>query len=147
MNGVSDNSQDVVLSRSTYEKAPLLSPTKVHTDYSTSVQASSPSQEPAVKTYWWRWVILATYSLVSISVNIVWISSAPIADTMICYYGVSVFWVNALSEVYMVTYIIGLFPVAWLLDKYGLLLSMMMGASLNAVGAALKVAGTGITNS
>ncbi len=139
----------MVLSRADYEKASLLSPTRVNTDYSTasSVQASTvtvtTNLEPAVKTYWWRWFILATYSLVSVSVNLVWISAAPIANTITCYYDVSVFWVNGLSEVYMLTYIFALFPVVWLLDKYGLRLSMVMGASLNAAGAALKVAGTG----
>ena len=77
--------------------------------------------------------------------NIIWIPSAPIANTIICYYDVSLFWVNSLSEVYMLTYIILLFPAMWILDKYGLRLSVMLGAGFDAAGAALKLAGTGQT--
>ncbi len=134
------NSQDVVLS---HEKAPLLSSTKVDTATDRSIQATQPSAEPVIRTYLWRWIVLIIYSVVSISVNLVWISSAPIADIMTCYYDVSVFWVNGLSEVYMLMYLIALFPIVWLLDKYGLRLTMILGAGFNAAGAALKVAGTG----
>ncbi len=140
MDGVSD-SQDVVLSRASYEKAPLLSPTKVDL-YTNQTTQPSPA-EPVVRTYLWRWIVLTIYSVISISVHIVWISSASIADVMTCYYDVSVFWVNGLSEVYMLTYLIAVFPIVWLLDKYGLRLTMVLGAGFNAAGAALKVAGTG----
>ena len=43
----------------------------------------------------------------------------------------------------MLTYIILVFPVAWMLDKYGMKLTVTIAACCNAAGAALKLAGTG----
>ena len=96
-----------------------------------------------IQTYRWRWVVLLIFSLNLAMTNIIWIPSAPIANVVICYYDISLFWVNALSEVYMLVYIPLLFPVVWMLDKYGLKLSLMIGACSDAAGAALKLAGTG----
>ena len=87
--------------------------------------------------------MLFIFSLNPVMVNIIWIPSAPIADVVCCYYDLSLFWVNALSEVYMLTYIILVFPVAWMLDKYGMKLIVTIAACCNAAGAALKLAGTG----
>ena len=98
---------------------------------------------PPVRTYWWRWIVLLVFSLNLAMTNILWITAAPIANVVMCYYNVSEFWVNSLSEVYMLTYIILLFPAVWLLDKYGLRLSILLGACGDAAGAALKLAGTG----
>ncbi len=110
-----------------------------------SESSSISSIDDNIRTYWWRWIVLFIFSLNLAMTNIIWIPSAPIANTITCYYDIDVFWVNALSEVYMVTYFILLFPAVWLLDKYGLRLSLMLGAAFDAAGAALKLAGTGIT--
>lgn len=99
---------------------------------------------PPIRTYWWRWIVLIVFSLNLGMTNILWITAAPIANVVMCYYSVSEFWVNALSEVYMLTYTILLFPAAWFLDRYGLRLSILIGAASDAAGAALKLAGTGV---
>ncbi len=116
----------------------------------TAIVGKKPSESSShspdnLRTYWWRWIVLCIFALNLAMTNIIWIPSAPIANTIICYYDVSLFWVNSLSEVYMLTYIILLFPAMWMLDKYGLRLSVMLGAGFDAAGAALKLAGTGQT--
>ena len=123
------------------EKTPLIN---------TAIVGRKPSESGShspdnLRTYWWRWIVLCVFALNLAMTNIIWIPSAPIANTITCYYDVSLFWVNALSEVYMLTYIILLFPAMWMLDKYGLRLSVMLGAGFDAAGAALKLAGTGQT--
>lgn len=75
--------------------------------------------------------------------NTVWISIAPVADVMRCYYGVSLTWVNTTTAVYMITYVLFFLPCAWFLDRYGLRATMILASVTNALGTAVRVAGTG----
>ena len=45
-----------------------------------------------------------------------------------------------LSMVYMLAYIPLIFPATWLLDRYGLRVTAIVGALLNAIGAWIKCA-------
>ena len=124
------------------ERSHLLDPARTLTNYNNST--IQPTENvPVIQTYRWRWVVLFVFSLNPIMINIIWIPSAPIANVVSCFYDVSLSWVNALSEVYMLVYVLLLFPVIWILDKHGLRLSMTVGAGCNAAGAALRLAGSG----
>ena len=105
-----------------------------------------PGPTAEIRTYRWRWIVLLLYSLNNAFVNIIWIPFAPIADVITCYYDVSLFWVNALSQVFMLSYVVLLFIVVWMLDKYGLKVCFAIAACCGAAGAALKLAGTGETS-
>lgn len=48
-----------------------------------------------------------------------------------------------LSMIYMLAYIPFIFPATWLLDRYGLRVTAIVGALLNAVGAWIKCAAIG----
>ena len=120
----------------------------VYSDTSPLLAQNSNKRAPvhgdnAIRTYWWRWVVLCVFSLNLALTNVLWISFASIADVMVCYYGVNNFWVNALSMVFMAVYIVLVFPCAWLLDRYGLRLVVVLGSCFNALGAALRIIGSG----
>ena len=96
-----------------------------------------------IKTYWWRWVVLTLFVANVALTNGLWITFGPIADVVKCYYGVSDFWVNSLSMVYMVTYTLFIVPSLWLLNTIGLRPTVIIAACLNAVGACLRMAAVG----
>ena len=100
-------------------------------------------QSVVIRTYLWRWVDLAIFFLNIGINNLVWITIAPVADVMRCYYGISNTWVNTTTTVYMATYVLFFLPCAWILDRYGLRVTMILASLVNALGTALRVAGTG----
>ena len=99
---------------------------------------------PKIKTYPWRWVVLAVFTLNNAITNYVWIMSAVIADLMSCYYGVSQTWVNLLSTSFMMSYVVLMWPGVWVMDRFGLRLPVVVSSGLVAMGAALRVIGTGL---
>ena len=96
-----------------------------------------------IRTYLWRWVVLAIFFLNLGINNSVWITIAPVADVMRCYYGISNTWVNTTTTVYMATYVLFFLPCAWILDRYGLRVTVILASIANALGTAVRVAGTG----
>ena len=96
-----------------------------------------------VKTNWMRWNVLIVFTLTLAHNNVVWITGAPVADVMRCYYGISNTWVNALTANYMATYVLFFFAAAWFLDRYGLRPTMIVAGLVNAFGTSLRVIGAG----
>ena len=96
-----------------------------------------------VRTYRVRWFVLLIFWLHMLVNNWIWISFGSIADLVACYYDVSLFWVNTLSWVFMLVYLLGFMPTIWFLNRYGLKLTGVVAACANAVGAWLRFAGTG----
>ena len=101
-------------------------------------------QHRPLRTYKWRWVVLALFSLNNAVTNYIWIMSAIIANVMKCYYGISDTMVNLLTTSYMMMYVLLVWPVAWAMDKYGLRKLSIVASAAMTLGAALRIAGTGI---
>ena len=131
------------------EKTPIL-----HSSYhgsgidNSGVQKCSEADDEAVgskmKVYKWRWVVLAVF-VANLSINnAIWISISPIADVAECYYDTTKFWVNTFSMVYMATYTLFIVPSAWLLGHVRLRTVLVIASCLNAAGACLRVAGSGV---
>ena len=97
----------------------------------------------ATKAYPARWFVLLVFFLHLISCMVAWTTASPIADIIACYYGVSLWWINALSWTYMLTYTLFFIPVAKFLDVYGLRTVAIAGGCLNAAGCWLRFAGSG----
>ena len=108
-----------------------------------SKKEPEPSDGAIIRTYWWRWVVLAVFVLNLGSNNFMWITFGPIEDVIRCYYNVSNFWVNSLSMTYMVTYIMLVVPSSWLLVKLGLRATTILGSFTTVLGACLRLAGLG----
>ena len=106
-------------------------------------ESFEPKPLPEIRTYWWRWVVLTVFCLNFAMNNIFWITASPIADVIKCYYQVNDFWVNSLSSVFMPVYIIFAFPCAWMMDKYGIRVMVVLASCSNALGAGLRIAGSG----
>ena len=99
------------------------------------------SKENTLSSY--RWVVLAAFSLISIVVQLQWLTHAPIARAAAVYYKgqfnpASFFDIDFLALVYMLVYLVVCIPASYFIDKYGIRLGVGLGAVLAAIGAAIK---------
>uniref|UniRef100_F6YSI6 Major facilitator superfamily (MFS) profile domain-containing protein n=2 Tax=Ciona intestinalis TaxID=7719 RepID=F6YSI6_CIOIN len=87
-----------------------------------------------------RFLVLAVFCFYSMSNSFQWIEYAIISDIILKYYkGTSTLAVVWTSMVYMLAYIPCMFVATWILDKWGMRKTLLLGAILNAVGATIKI--------
>ena len=109
-------------------------------------EGHTSGDEEKIKIYWWRWVVLAVFTSIIAVNNIILITFGSVADVVTCYYGVSDFWVNSLVTVFMLTYLLLIFPALWLVNAVGLRATVVIAACCNAIGAGLRMAAVGRRN-
>ncbi|KAF6131248.1 hypothetical protein HJG60_008108 [Phyllostomus discolor] len=90
------------------------------------------------RAYARRWVFLLVVSLLSCSNAMLWLSFAPVADTIAQFFSLSTNQVNWLSLVYFVVSIPSGLVAIWVLDSVGLRWATILCASLNFVGSVLR---------
>jgi len=95
------------------------------------------------KVYGYRWVVLATFMLINLTMQTLWITYAPITGPAATYYGVGDLQIGLLSMVFMIAFIPLSIPVSWVIDTYGFRLAVSIGAVLMGVfGVVRGLAGT-----
>src|SRR5664279_406204 len=99
------------------------------------------SKENTLSSY--RWVVLAAFSLISIVVQLQWLTHAPIARAAAVYYKgqfnpASFIDIDFLALLYMLVYLVVCIPASYFIDKYGIRLGVGLGAILAGIGAAIK---------
>nr|XP_026693930.1 feline leukemia virus subgroup C receptor-related protein 2-like isoform X1 [Ciona intestinalis]XP_026693931.1 feline leukemia virus subgroup C receptor-related protein 2-like isoform X1 [Ciona intestinalis] len=92
------------------------------------------------RVYRRRWFMLLLFSLYSGTNAFQWIHYSIISNIITRFYGVAITTTDWLSMVFMLCYIPLIFPVTWLLDRKGLRVIAILGSTLNALGALIKVA-------
>ena len=90
------------------------------------------------KLYGYRWVVLGTFMLINLTIQMLWIAYAPITGPAAAYYGVTDLKIGLLSMVFMIAFIPLSIPVSWLIDTYGFRLAVGIGAALMGVFALLR---------
>ena len=88
-----------------------------------------------IKTYAYRWLVLAVFMFAVMLNQISWITFAPITSEASSFYGQSELMIGLLSMVFMIVYIIIVLPAAWLIDTKGFRVAVGTGALLTALGA------------
>jgi len=118
------------------------SPEQMDTNDTKQMDVTSEFREPTqTQVYRRRWFMLAVFVLVS-SINAFhWIQFSIITNVVMTYYGVDGQSVNWTSLVFMVAYIPLIFPGAWIMDKYGLRVTVIIGAVGTCIGGWIKVMG------
>ncbi len=92
------------------------------------------------KLYKRRWLILAVFSLVSMTNEVIWISLSSITSIVKVYYGVDSLAVNWLSIIFMLLFVFVLIS-SYTLDRHGLKFTIIIGSVLNGIGSCLRCAG------
>jgi len=85
------------------------------------------------RAYGYRWVVLASFAVMAVLNQVLWITFAPITSAASAFYHVSDLMIGLLSMVFMVVFIIIFLPSAYLIDTRGFRAAVGTGAVLTAV--------------
>ena len=95
-----------------------------------------PAPTPRVHAY--RWVVLAAFMAVNLTIQVLWISYAPVSRAAQDYYGVSSAAIGALAMSFMVVYLPVSFLASHVLAQRGLRYAAGLGALLAGVSGVLR---------
>ena len=106
------------------------------------------SEQPSgqYRVYGYRWVVLAVFMLANVTMQMLWISYAPITSLASEYYGVSELAIGILSMSFMIAFIPLSLPAAWVIDTRGFRIAVGFGVVMMAVfGVARGLVGANYT--
>lgn len=89
-----------------------------------------------------RWLVLLSFSLVSCANAMVWNTFSPLSRLAAEFFDCEAIWIDSLSLVFMVVYILGILPASMLISRYSLMLTVIVGGGLlNTLGAWVRYIG------
>ena len=94
--------------------------------------------EKSFRLYPYRWVVLAVFMFINLTIQILWITYSPITGAAAAYYGVTDQKIGFLAMSFMVAFIPLSIPVSWAIDTYGFRLTVSIGAVLMGVFGILR---------
>jgi MFS family permease len=89
--------------------------------------------EQSFKLYRYRWVVLAVFMFINLTIQMLWISYSPILGPAANYYGVSDIQIGYLTISFMVVFLPLSIPVSWAIDTYGFRIAVGIGAVLMGI--------------
>jgi len=102
--------------------------------------------EKSFRLYGYRWVVLAVFMLINLTIQILWIAYAPITGVAAEFYGVSDLQIGLLAMTFMMAFIPLSIPVSWAIDTYGFRPTVSIGAVLMGIfGVVRGLAGSNYT--
>ncbi len=90
------------------------------------------------RVYGYRWVVLAVFMLVNLTIQVLWISYAPVTGPAAELYGVSELQIGLLAMTFMIAFIPLSIPASWLIDTYGYRVAVGVGVALMGVFGLLR---------
>src|SRR5512143_3621832 len=90
------------------------------------------------KLYSYRWVVLAVFMFINLTIQMLWITYAPITGPAAEYYGVTDLQVGLLAMSFMIAFLPLSIPVSWVIDTYGFRLAVSIGAVMMGVFGLLR---------
>ncbi len=94
--------------------------------------------ERSFRLYPYRWVVLAVFMLINLTIQMLWITYAPITGPAAAFHGVSDLKIGFLAMVFMLAFIPLSLPVSWAIDTYGFRLTVGIGAVLMGIFGILR---------
>jgi MFS family permease len=94
--------------------------------------------EKSFRLYPYRWIVLAVFMFINLTIQILWITYSPITSVAAKYYGVSDLQIGLLAMSFMIAFIPLSIPVSWAIDTYGFRLTVSIGAVLMGVFGVLR---------
>ncbi|HDD61406.1 MAG TPA: MFS transporter [Chloroflexi bacterium] len=95
------------------------------------------------KLYGYRWIVLTIFMFTNLTIQMLWITYAPITGMAAEFYGVTDLQIGLLSMVFMIAFIPFSIPASWVIDTYGFRIAVGIGVVLMGVFGVLRgIAGT-----
>ena len=94
--------------------------------------------EQSFRLYGYRWVVLGVFMFINLTIQILWITYAPITGPAAQFYGVTDLEIGLLAMSFMVAFIPLSLPVSWAIDTYGFRITVSIGAALMGVFGILR---------
>jgi MFS family permease len=88
--------------------------------------------------YGYRWVVLAVFMFVNLTIQTLWISYAPVTSSAAQFYGVGDLEIGILAMSFMIAFIPFSIPASWVIDTYGFRLGVGIGVVLMAIGGIVR---------
>ncbi len=85
------------------------------------------------RAYGYRWFVLASFVLIALMTQVLWITFAPVTSAAAAFYRTSDLMIGLLSMSFMIVYILVFLPSAWAIDTWGFKAAVGLGAVLSAV--------------
>jgi len=102
--------------------------------------------EKSFRLYGYRWVVLAVFMFINLTIQMLWIGYAPITGPAAKFYGVTDLQIGLLAMTFMMAFIPLSIPVSWAIDTYGFRLTVSIGAVLMGIfGIVRGLAGANYT--
>ncbi len=102
--------------------------------------------EKSFRLYGYRWVVLAVFMFINLTIQMLWIGYAPITGPAAKFYGVTDLQIGLLAMTFMIAFIPLSIPVSWAIDTYGFRLTVSIGAVLMGIfGIVRGLAGANYT--
>ena len=89
--------------------------------------------DSSFRVYGYRWVVLAVFMFVNLTIQMLWIGYAPITGPAAQFYGVSDLQIGLLAMSFMIAFIPLSLPVSWVIDTYGFRTAVSIGVVLMGV--------------
>jgi MFS family permease len=89
--------------------------------------------ENSFRLYPYRWIVLAIFMFINLTMQMLWITYAPITNLAGAFYGVSDLKIGLLAMVFMIAFIPLSIPVSWALDTFGIRIAVGIGAVLMGI--------------
>ncbi len=90
------------------------------------------------RLYGYRWVVLAVFMFINLTIQTLWISYAPITGPAAQYYGVTDLQIGLLAMTFMIAFIPLSLPVSWAIDTYGFHKTVGLGAIIMGIFGVLR---------
>jgi MFS family permease len=90
------------------------------------------------RLYSYRWVVLGAFMFINLTIQILWITYAPITGPAAAFYGVTDLQIGVLAMSFMAAFIPLSIPVSWVIDTYGFRPAVSIGAILMGVFGILR---------
>ncbi|HML20247.1 MAG TPA: MFS transporter [Aggregatilinea sp.] len=88
--------------------------------------------------YGYRWIVLAVFMFVNLTIQILWISYAPVTDDAALFYGVGDLEIGLLAMSFMIAFIPFSIPASWVIDTYGFRIGVGVGVVLMGIGGVVR---------
>lgn len=100
------------------------------------------NRDQSYKVYPMRWLVLAVFMFINLTIQILWISYAPITGIAAKFYEVTDLQIGFLAMTFMIVFVPLSIPVSWLIDTVGFKRSVSIGAVIMGVfGLARGISG------